>query len=252
MGHSGEETKKQDTCGPRKDWAKHPSTASSTGKVCSVSTLVMDVLWEGKKGGAVHFTSFGWAKCKYQWEIFSSNCSWRGEERSAGGLFVYTGRSFRFPRALASLCLHTLTEWVTRGGLPSERSPCTARSADWRVPKAKECFWCLTPLVTDAREPSLAYQAGEGSFSPFKVQMNCYNGRYSLHFSQLSPLLRFWLACEHICLEWISGWRKSGERRGAPALNLNFPHEQLCRPSCASAGSGISRCTRTGLGVLLS
>lgn len=141
---------------------------ATRGKACSVSTLIMDVLWEGKKGGAVHFTSFGWAKCKYQWEIFSSNCSWRGEEWSAGGLFIYTGRSLHFPRALASLCLSALTERVTRGGLPSKRSPCTARSTDWRVPKAKECFWCLTPLVTDALEPPLAYQVRGGLIFPFQ------------------------------------------------------------------------------------
>lgn len=99
----------------------------------------------GGGGRAVHFTSFGWAKCKYQWEIFSRNCSWRGEEGSAEGLFEFADCG-----ALESLCLYSLEMWVVQGGLPSKRSPCAAQSKDWRVPEVKECYWCLTPRVTDA------------------------------------------------------------------------------------------------------
>lgn len=135
--------------GPWKGWAKHASTVSKVREDSFCVNSSNGCFMRGEGGGAVHFTSFGWAKCKYQWEIFSSNCSWREEKWSAGGLFISIGRSLYFPRALASLCFYSLTEWVIGGGLPTRRSPCTAHSVDWRVLKVKECYWCLTPLVTD-------------------------------------------------------------------------------------------------------
>lgn len=104
----------------------------------------------GGGGRAVHFTSFGWAKCKYQWEIFSRNCSWRGEEICWGTTCLslqITGLPWS-TRVTLSLQLRNVGN--TRWPPFQKESLCCPQSKDWRVPKVKECYWCLTPRVTDA------------------------------------------------------------------------------------------------------
>lgn len=80
------EKKQQDTAHGKAEQNTLPQLARWGKTFCVNSSN--GCFMRGEGGGAVHFTSFGWAKCKYQWEIFSSNCSWREEKWSAGGLFI--------------------------------------------------------------------------------------------------------------------------------------------------------------------